>query len=240
MRTRIAFPIIVVASLLASKLLAGEPAQSGSSAECRSPEALAFSKGIKDLLSRSEQAGKNQQQPPRRPPQEPLLDLPKEPAQDLPREPPQDLRLELWSKDTTFRKWVASPKSTLADVDRYLRCTPTASPTEVELATLSLQCLDFRAYLSYLNGLSLAAKNDAVGWGLYYAIAPGFLSWSTHLAAKYTDAKAKSTLKGVARSANANTTVQKMISEILDGTAKKAIAMRPIKPILTCGARAGK
>lgn len=231
MRTSIAFPIVVITSLLASKLLAGEPAQSGSPAECGSPEALAFSKGIKDVLSRSEQAGKNQQQP-RRPPQEP--------SQDLPREPPQDLRQERWSKDATFRQWAVSPKSTLAEVDRYLRCTPMASPMEVELATLTLQCLDFGAYLNYLKGLSLVAKNDAVGWGLYYALAPGFLRWSTQVAARYTDAKVKSTLKEVARSANANTTVQKMIIEILDGSAKKAMAKRPIKPILTCGARAGK
>ncbi len=237
MRARIASPIFVITSLLASKLMAGEPAQSGSSAECGSPEALAFSEGIKDLLFRAEQALKNQQ-PPRRPPQEPLLDVPQEPPRDHPRKPTQDFRQERWSKDATFRKWAASPKSTLAEVDRYLRCTPAASPTEVELATLTLQCLDFGAYLNHLKGLSRAAKNDAVGWGLYYALAPGFLRWSTQVAVKYTDAKVKSTLKEVARSANANTTVQKMIIEILDGSAKKAVAKRPIAPILTCGARA--
>ena len=147
---------------------------------------------------------------------------------------------ELWSKDATFRKWAASPKSTLPVVERHLRCGPRASPSEVELATATLQCLDFDAYLAYLKRLSQTAKSDSVGWALYYAMAPGLLRWSTRLASNYTAANVKSTLKVVADSHNATPALQRMIIEILDGSTKKAIGKNPVKPFLTCGAGASK
>jgi hypothetical protein len=151
----------------------------------------------------------------------------------------QDSR-ELWSKDASFRKWAASPKSTLFEIERYLRCGPKASPSQMELATLTLQCLDFDAYLDYLKRLSRVAKSDAGEWALYYAVAPGVLRWSTRLASNYTAANVKSTLKVVENAPNATPALQRMIIEILDGSTKKAIGKNPVKPFLTCGAGASK
>jgi hypothetical protein len=147
---------------------------------------------------------------------------------------------ELWSKDATFRKWAASPKSTLFEIERYLRCSPKASPSQVELATLTLECLDFDAYLDCLKRLSRVAKSDAGEWALYYAVAPGFLHWSMRLASNYTAAKVKSTLKVVENAPNATPALQRMIIEILDGSTKQAIGKNPVKPFLTCGAGASK
>jgi hypothetical protein len=152
-------------------------------------------------------------------------------------EPKQNPR-DLWSKDATFRGWAASPKSTVSEVERYFRCSPKASPSEVELATLTLQCLSFDAYLDYLKRLSREAKSNAGEWALYYAVAPGLLRWSTRLASNYTTAKVKSTLKVVANSPSATPALQRMTIEILDGSTKKAMKKSPVKLFPTCGAGA--
>jgi len=145
-----------------------------------------------------------------------------------------------WIENANFRQWVVKPESTLAEVESYLRCNPLATVSEVPLAMLTLYCLDFDAYLEFLDWLSQAAKSDALGRALYYAVAPGFLQSSKRLASDYADAKVKSVLKVVATSPNATPGVQRMIIEILDGTTKKEMEKNPAKPLLTCESGASK
>ena len=145
-----------------------------------------------------------------------------------------------WIENADFRQRVARPKSTLAEVERYLRCSPLATVPEVPLAVLTLHCLDFEAYLSFLDWLSHTAKSEAVGRALYYALAPGLLRSSERLASDYADPNVKSVLKVVATSPNATPGVQRMIMEILDGSTQKAMEKNPAKPLLTCAAGAGE
>jgi hypothetical protein len=145
-----------------------------------------------------------------------------------------------WTKNPDFRKWAAEPKSTLAEVERYLRCSPTATASEVRLAMLTLHCLEFDAYLDHLKRLSQAAKSEAVGRALFYALAPGFLRSSNQLASDYADANVKSILKLVMTSPNATPGLQRMVVEILDGSTKKALEEHPAKPLLTCASGASK
>jgi hypothetical protein len=141
---------------------------------------------------------------------------------------------ESWSKDATFRKLAASPKSTLAKVELTLRCSPPTDPSQVEIASLALQCLDLQAYLDYVKRLAKAPKSDAMGWAMFHAIVPG-PRWSTRLALNYSNPEVSSTLKEIIRTPNVSLAMQKIISEILDGSAKKELEKNPVKPLLTCG-----
>jgi hypothetical protein len=141
---------------------------------------------------------------------------------------------ELSNKDANFREWVANPKSMLADFESYVRCNPIAPTSELQLATVALQCLDFGSYLDYLKRLSQATKSEAAESALFYALAPGFLRSNAQLVAKNADPSVKSTLKVVAKSPNASPALRRMIIEILDGSAKKALKANPVKPLLSC------
>jgi hypothetical protein len=141
---------------------------------------------------------------------------------------------ESWSKDSAFRKLATGPKSTLAKVELTLHCTPPTDPSEVEIASLALQCLDLQAYLDYVKRLSKAPKSDAIGWAIYHAIVPG-PRWSTRLALNHTNPEVSSTLTEIMRTPNVSLAMQKIISEILDGSAKKELEKNAVKPLLTCG-----
>jgi len=92
---------------------------------------------------------------------------------------------------------------------------------------LTLHCLEFDAYLEPPQAASQAAKSEAVGRALFYALAPGFLRSSNQLASDYADANVKSILKLVMTSPNATPGLQRMVVEILDGSTKKAWRSTP-------------
>jgi len=142
--------------------------------------------------------------------------------------------LEAASNDAGIQKLAASPISIVAIVESYLGCNPSARPSEVEIAISTLQCLPLKAYLGFVEHLSHAAKSEPVETGLFYAVAPTYpLGW--RLAVNRTDKRVKSTLREVIHSPNATPALQKIVLEIGDGSAVKALAKNPPKPLLKCG-----
>ena len=123
-------------------------------------------------------------------------------------------------KDPILRNLATNARATVAIVESYLRCNPSTSASEVEIAIMTLQRLSLDAYLDFVARLAHAGKSEAGELGLYYAVAPGF-PWSLRLALNYTDARVKSTLDEVDRSPNATPALQRMVLEIRDGSAAK-------------------
>jgi hypothetical protein len=145
----------------------------------------------------------------------------------------------LWSKNPTFLKWVNSPKSTLTDVEKHLRCYPSQALEEVRMLSAALACADVDSHLAYIQRLTQAHTSKVNGWALHYAVAPGD-RWSTKLSLSYSRADVRSTLEGVAHSSNVTPGLQRIILEILNGTANSALAANPVKPLVTCSDRPGK
>jgi len=77
----------------------------------------------------------------------------------------------------------------------------------VELATLTLQCLSFDAYLDYLKRALPGSQEQCRGMGAVLRRGAGAPPWSTRLASNYTTAKVKSTLQGGRELAECNSCV---------------------------------
>jgi len=140
------------------------------------------------------------------------------------------------SKDADIRKLAANAKSAVSIVEGYLRCSPSATSSEVEIAVMILQCLPLDAYLGFVDHLSQVNKSEAAEWGLYYAVTPTF-PWSSRLALKHANARVRSTLGRVGRSPNVTPELQRIVLEILDGTTRRSLTESPVKPLLQCGSR---
>lgn len=138
---------------------------------------------------------------------------------------------EAWSKDKIFMGWIGTPKTTLSAVDLYLSCTPYAPPAEVQLVISALQCLDLDTYLDFLRRLAKEPKGQVTESAMYYALSPGD-RFSTRLATEHANPAVNAALKEVVNSPNLTPALQRMVIEMLDGTAAKAI--KPGSPLLSC------
>jgi hypothetical protein len=146
---------------------------------------------------------------------------------------------ELYSKDPTFRSWVNSPKSTLAEVERFMRCNAAPELEEVRLISLSLVCLDLDSQLAYIGRLAQAPRTQANSWALHYTVSPGN-RWSTRLDLGGEDPNVRNTLGQVFHSPNGTPGLQRIVYEILEGISKKYLSEHPAQQLLTCSATASK
>ena len=146
---------------------------------------------------------------------------------------------EFWSKDATFRKWVANPKSILPAVEGYLQCHPSEVADEVQVMTVPLQCLDLATYLDYVRRLTQAPKSTGYEFALHYAVAPG-ARWTNLLALHHDDADVKSVLQEVMRAPNVTPALQMMVSVVQGGGSQMGAASSTVKPLLLCQEPRGK